>query len=80
MGHGKHISNRLSSKVDMSDGGLSDLFRAVGYVGTVKAVRQDYQVFRTVVGDFLVFSSSNRGSMAFHMTRWEPTRWKPSGK
>ena len=37
-------------------------------VGTVEAVRQEYQVFRTAGGDFLVFSPSNRGSLSYHMT------------
>jgi hypothetical protein len=53
----------------MSDGGLSDMFRAIGYVGAVKAVRQDYQVFRTAGGEFLVFSPSSRSSSSFHMAR-----------
>ena len=37
-------------------------------VGTVEAVRQEYQVFRTARGDFQGFSPSNRGSLSFHMT------------
>jgi hypothetical protein len=47
---------------------VSDMFRALGYVGTVKAVRQEYEVFRTVGGDYVVFSPSNRGASSFHMT------------
>ncbi len=49
--------------------GLSDLFRAIDYVGAVKAVRQDYEVFRTEGGDFLVFRPSRRSSSSFHMTQ-----------
>ena len=37
-------------------------------VGTVEAVRREYQVFRTAGGDYLVFSPSDRGSLSFHMT------------
>jgi hypothetical protein len=47
---------------------VSDLFKALGFVGSVAAVRQEYQVFRTVDGDFVVFSPSNRGASSFHMT------------
>ena len=43
-------------------------FAALVPVGTVEAVRQKYQVFRTAGGDYLVFSPSNRGSLSFHMT------------
>ncbi len=52
----------------MSRDDVSGLFVALIPVGTVEAVRQEYQVFRTAGGDFLVFSPSNRGSMSFHMT------------
>jgi hypothetical protein len=52
----------------MEGRGVSDLFRALGFVGSVTAVRQEYQVFRTVDGDFVVFSPSNRGTASFHMT------------
>jgi hypothetical protein len=48
--------------------GISDLFRALVEVGSVEAVRQKYQVFRTAGGDFVVFSPSSRGSSSFHMT------------
>ncbi len=47
---------------------VSDLFRALVQVGTVEAVRQEYQVFRTAVGDFVVISPSSRGNVSFHMT------------
>jgi hypothetical protein len=48
--------------------GVSDLFRALVPVGTVEAVRQEYEVFRTAGGDYLVFSPSSRGTSSFHMT------------
>ena len=48
--------------------GVSDLFRALVPVGTVEAVRQEYEVFRTAGGDYLVFSRSSRGTSSFHMT------------
>lgn len=51
------------------DQGVSDLFRALVEVGRVRAVRQEYQVFRSAAGDFVVFSPSSRGSSSFHMTR-----------
>ncbi len=47
---------------------VSDLFRALAHLGTVAAVRQEYQVFRTAGGDFLVFSPSSRGTSSYHMT------------
>jgi hypothetical protein len=47
---------------------VSDLFRALVPVGTVKSIRQKYEVFRTAGGDYLVFSPSSRGSTSFHMT------------
>ncbi len=52
----------------MSRDDVSDLFRAILPVGTVEAVRQQYRVFRTSTGDFLVFSPSSRGTLSFHMT------------
>ena len=52
----------------MSRADVSGLFMALVPVGTVEAIRQEYQVFRTAGGDFLVFSPSNRGSLSFHMT------------
>lgn len=53
---------------ETKEGGLGDLFRPLGYVGTVQAVRQGYEVYRNSGGDFLVFSPSNRGAASFHMT------------
>jgi hypothetical protein len=53
----------------MVENGLSDLFKALVPEGTVVAIRQEYQVYRTAGGDFLVFSPSSRGSTSFHMTR-----------
>lgn len=47
---------------------VSGLFRALAHVGTVEAVRLEYQVYRTAGGEFLVFSPSSRGSSSFHMT------------
>ena len=49
--------------------GVSDLFRALAPMGAIEAVRQEYQVFRTAGGDYLVFSPSSRGSSSFHMTK-----------
>ena len=47
---------------------VGDLFRALVPVGTVDAVRQEYEVFRTAGGDYAVFSPSSRGSSSFHMS------------
>ncbi len=47
---------------------VGDLFRALVPVGNVEAVRQEYEVFRTAGGDYLVFSPSSRGSSSYHMT------------
>jgi hypothetical protein len=58
----------------MAQSAVSDLFRALFPVGTVKAVRQEYQVFKTSGGDFVVLSPSSRGTMSYHMT------WVPAGK
>ena len=52
----------------MEKGRVSDLFRALTPVGTVEAIRQEYEVFRTAGGDYLVFSPSSRGSSSYHMT------------
>ncbi len=52
----------------MGPEGVSDLFRALIPLGKVEAVRQEYQVFRTAGGDYLVFSPSSRGSASYHMT------------
>lgn len=46
---------------------MTSLFMALVPIGTVEAVRQEYQIFRTAGGDYLVFSPSNRGSLSFHM-------------
>lgn len=58
----------------MSRADVSGFFQALTLVGSVEAVRQEYQVFRTSGGDFLVFSPSNRGSLSFHMTHVPATR------
>ena len=47
---------------------VSAFFVSLVPVGTVGAVRQKYDIFRTAGGDFLVFSPSSRGSASFHMT------------
>ena len=52
----------------MSRADVSSFFMALVPVGDVEAVRQEYHVFRTSGGDFLVFSPSTRGSLSFHMT------------
>jgi hypothetical protein len=52
----------------MRQADVSGFFQALIPVGSVEAVRQEYQVFRTAGGDFLVFSPSNRGSLSYHMT------------
>jgi hypothetical protein len=52
----------------MEAGDMSGLFGALAPVGTVQAVRQTYQVFRTAEGLFVVFSPSNRGTMSYHMS------------
>ena len=51
------------------DQDVSNLFMALVEVGRVRAVRQEYEVFRSAGGDFVVFSPSSRGSSSFHMTR-----------
>jgi len=52
----------------MEKGRVSDIFRALIPVGTVEAIRQEYEAFRTAGGDYLVFSPSSRGSSSYHMT------------
>ncbi len=52
----------------MGGGDLSDSFRALAYVGTVKAVRQEYTVFRSAAGDYMVFSPSSRSPSSYHVT------------
>ena len=64
---GESINPDWESKVRMNRE-VSDLFRALVEVGTVQAVRQEYQVFRSAGGDFVLFSPSSRGSSSFHMT------------
>ncbi len=63
---------------------VSDLFRSLFPVGTVEAIRQEYQVFRTAMGDYVVFSPSSRGSSSFHMTRVSSDKvealWNAMGK
>lgn len=49
------------------DQDVTNLFRALVEVGSVQAVRQEYQVFRSAGGDFVIFSPSSRGSSSFHM-------------
>ncbi len=62
------------------DQDVSNLFRALAEVGTVQAVRQEYQVFRSAGGDFVVFSPSSRGSPSFHMTRVPGEKVEALGK
>ena len=52
----------------MSDAGLREILGGPEYIGPVVGVKQEYQVFRTARGDFVVFSKSNRGSTSFHMS------------
>ena len=65
---GRHISTQGVIGAKMEKGVVSDLFKALIPVGTVEAVRQEYQVFRSAGGDYLVFSPSSRGTSSFHMT------------
>jgi len=58
----------------MEGGGVADLFRALVSVGRVKAVRQEYEVFRTAGGDYLVFNPGSRGSASYHMTLISSTK------
>lgn len=52
----------------MAQSDVSDLFRALVHVGKVEAVRQQYRIFRSAGGDYVVFSHSSRGSLSYHMT------------
>ncbi|MBI3859617.1 MAG: hypothetical protein HY296_05185 [Thaumarchaeota archaeon] len=52
----------------MSEPEGPSLFPALAFVGVVKAVRQEYRIFRSANGDHAVISPSNRGSSSFHMT------------
>ena len=56
------------------EGGVADIFRALVPVGTVEAVRQKHEVFRTAGGDYLVISPSSRGSSSFHMASFSSAR------
>lgn len=53
---------------EMAADGVSDSFRALAYIGSVKAVRQEYRVYRTAAGDFLVLSPSSRSPSSYYMT------------
>jgi hypothetical protein len=48
---------------------VSDLFRALIHVGTVEAVRQQYHIYRSATGDFVVLSPSTRGTSSYHLTQ-----------
>ena len=52
----------------MSGAELRGILGGPEYIGPVVGVKQEYQVFRTAGGDYVVFSKSNRGSTSFHMT------------
>lgn len=60
MGDGRQLA-------DMAEN-ISDSFRALVFVGVVKAIRQEYQVYRTAGGEFIIFSPSSRSPLSFHMT------------
>ncbi len=53
----------------MEGADISDLFRALIQVGTVEAVRQQYHVYRSATGDFVILSPSSRGSSSYHLTQ-----------
>jgi len=52
----------------MSEAELREILGGPEYIGPAIGVKQEYQVFRTARGDFVVFSKSNRGSSSFHMS------------
>ena len=52
----------------MSGAMLREILGGPEYIGPVVGVKQEYQVFRTGRGDYVVFSKSNRGTASFHMT------------
>jgi len=52
----------------MSSAELREILGGPEYIGPVVGVKQEYHVFRTARGDYVVFSKSNRGSASFHMT------------
>jgi hypothetical protein len=58
----------------MSGAMLREILGGPEYIGPVVGVKQEYQVFRTARGDFVVFSKSNRGSTSFHMSFVPATR------
>jgi hypothetical protein len=46
---------------------VAGAFSALSLVGTVHAVRQEYRVYRTAGGSYVVMSPSSRGSAAYHL-------------
>lgn len=58
----------------MSSTELRDILGGPEYIGPVVGVKQEYQVFKTARGDYVVFSKSNRSSTSFHMTFVPATR------
>ncbi|MDA4131901.1 MAG: hypothetical protein OK454_02070 [Thaumarchaeota archaeon] len=58
----------------MSSTELREILGGPEYIGPVVGVKQEYQVFRTARGDFVVFSKSNRGTTSFHMSFVPATR------
>jgi len=57
---------------EMKKRSVTDFFRALIPVGTVEAVRREYEVSRTAGGDYLVFSADSRGPSSYHMTIVSP--------
>lgn len=53
---------------------ISKLFAPITFLGKVEAIRQEYQVFRTAAGDYLVFSPSARGTSSYHMTKLDASK------
>ena len=64
----------------MNSSDVSDLFVSAFRVGEVQAVRQEYQVFRTASGSFMVLSPSNRGRSSYHLTVVSPEEVEAVGK
>lgn len=54
--------------IAVSDPQLREILGGPEYVGPVTAVKQEYEIFRTGRGDYVVFSRSNRSPSSFHMT------------
>ena len=52
----------------MASPDLEELLGGPRYIGPVAGVKQEYQVFRTARGDYVVFNKSNRGGSSFHAT------------